>query len=60
MSKYIGALSMATKVMGLTEQNKKERELDRECKEAEEAIARENELERTNEGYIQRHSGFVK
>jgi hypothetical protein len=29
-----------------------ERELDRECKEAKEAIARENELERRNEAYI--------
>jgi hypothetical protein len=37
-----------------------ERESDRECKVVKEAIARENELERRNEAYIQRPSGFVE
>jgi hypothetical protein len=48
--------ALAAEVMELIE----ERELDRECKEAEEAIARDNELERRNEAYIQRPLGFVK
>jgi hypothetical protein len=47
---------LAAEVMEMIE----EREFDRECKEAEEAIARENELERRNEAYIQCPLGFVK
>jgi len=48
--------ALATEVIEMIE----EREFDREYKEAEEGIARENELERRNEAYIQRPSGFVK
>jgi len=39
VSKYLGALSMAAKVIGLMEKNKRDQELAQESKEAEEAIA---------------------
>ena len=48
--------ALAAEVMEMIE----ERELDRECKVAEKAIAKENELERRNEAYIQSPLGFVK
>jgi cell fate (sporulation/competence/biofilm development) regulator YmcA (YheA/YmcA/DUF963 family) len=48
--------ALAAEVMEMIE----ERELVWEYKEAEEAIAKENELERRNEAYIQRALGFVE
>ena len=48
--------ALATEVIEMIE----ERELVWEYKEAEEAIAKENELERRNEAYIQRALGFVE